>query len=207
MAGDLKAVVKAVLLDPEARRGDNPNGAAPADGKFREPFLHNMALWRGLNCTNLPRTNWGGLGFSGTQQPFRQSSVFSFYAPTDRAPGSNLLAPEQRLLTAEDLRNRLSLMESSSTWSQQTHTRSYPNHEAAGCDVEQWRAAFATSPRAFNDLLSVRYFHGVMPPTLRSNIEQIMREPWPPWNKEDPLEGAMRMIGFALATPYFGVSK
>ena len=207
VAGDLKAVVKAVLLDPEARRGDNPNGAAPADGKFREPFLHNMALWRGLNCTNLPRTNWGGLGFSGTQQPFRQSSVFSFYAPTDRAPGSNLLAPEQRLLTAEDLRNRLSLMESSSTWSQQTHTRSYPNLEAAGCDVEQWRAAFATSQRAFNDLLSVRYFRGVMPPTLRSNIEQIMREPWPPWNKEDPLEGAMRMIGFALATPYFGVSK
>ncbi len=34
-----------------------------------------------------------------------------------------------------------------------------------------------------------------------------MREPWPPWNKEDPFEGAMRMIGFALATPYFGVSK
>ena len=98
-------------------------------------------------------------------------------------------------------------MESSSTWSQQTHTRSYPNLEAAGCDVEQWRAAFATSPRAFNDLLSVRYFRGVMPPTLRSNIEQIMNQAFPPWNKEDPLEGAMRMIGFALATPYFGVSK
>ena len=73
--------------------------------------------------------------------------------------------------------------------------------------MEQWRAAFANSPRAFNDLLSARFFRGAMPPTLRSNIEQIMREPWPPWNKNDPFEGAMRMIGFALATPYFGVSK
>lgn len=207
VAGDLKAVIKAVLLDTEARRGDNPNAASAADGKFREPFLHNMAMWRGLNCTNLPRTNWGGLGISGTQQPFRQSSVFSFYAPTDRAPGSNLLAPEQRLLTAEDIRNRLGLLEWSSVWNNQTRTRSYPDLEAAGCNVEQWRAAFVNSPRVFNDLLSARFFRGVMPPTLRSNIEQIMREPWPPWNKQDPFEGAMRMIGFALATPYFGVSK
>jgi len=63
------------------------------------------------------------------------------------------------------------------------------------------------SARAFNDLLSLRFFRGAMPPTLRTNIEQMMREANPPWNRNDPAEGAMRMIGLALATPYFGVSK
>ncbi len=63
-------------------------------------------------------------------------------------------------------------MESSSTWDQQTNTRSYPELEAAGCNVQQWRAAFVNSPRVFNDLLSARFFRGVMPPTLRSNIER-----------------------------------
>jgi hypothetical protein len=30
---------------------------------------------------------------------------------------------------------------------------------------------------------------------------------WPPWDRNDPTEGALRMMGFALATPYYGVIK
>lgn len=207
VAGDLKAVVKAVLLDVEARRGDNPALANPGDGKFREPFLHGMALWRGLSCTRLPKDAGGGNVFSRTQRPFAPDSVFSFYAPTDRAPGSNLLAPEQRLLTAEESRNRLGLPEWPSVWNSETRQRSYANYAAAGCKIDEWRAAFEQSPRAFNDLLSARFFRGAMPPTLRSTIEQMMNETSPPWNRADPQEGALRMLGFALSTPYFGVIK
>jgi uncharacterized protein (DUF1800 family) len=205
VAGDLKAVVKAVLLDAEARRGDNPSSANPNDGKFREPFLHNVALWRGLSCTRLPKANWNSSALSGAQRPFRPDSVFSFYAPTDRAPGSNLLAPEQKLLTAEEVRNRLSLQEWPSVWA--NGARTYANFTAASCNLAEWRAAFEQSPRAFNDLLSARFFRGAMPPTLRSTIEQMMSGTSPPWNRADPTEGALRMIGFALATPYFGVMK
>lgn len=206
VAGDLKAVVKAVLLDAEARAGDHPATARADDGKFKEPFLHALALWRGLGCRVVPPTDWEGVALGG-QTPFNAESVFSFYAPTDRAPGSNLLAPEQRLLTGKELRDRVSLTEWPTVWDPRTNRRSYRLFDQTGCDLAGLRAAFVSSPRAFNDYLTARYFRGAMPPTLRSNIEQMMKEPWPPWNRDDPSEGALRMLGFALATPYFGVSK
>jgi hypothetical protein len=65
--------------------------------------------------------------------------------------------------------------------------------------------AYSTSPSAFNDFLSARYFRGAMPPTLRSNIEQLIRNPQ--WNAANISEGALRMLDYALASPYYGVIK
>ena len=209
VAGDMKAVVKAVLLDPEARRGDNPAAGATGDGKVREPVLHGLALWRGLGCRDAPGVSWepDRPALTSSQSPFRPESVFSYYAPTDRAPGSNLLAPEQRLLTANDIRDRLSLTTWPVVWGAEGNVPTYERFTSAACALDEWRTAFAQSPRAFNDLLSARFFRGSMPPTLRSNIEQMMGERWPPWDSNDPYQGPLRMIGFALATPYFGVIK
>lgn len=44
-----------------------------------------------------------------------------------------------------------------------------------------------------------------MPPTLRSNMEQVIKDP--PWPREDATLGVTRMLGYALTTPYFGVMK
>ena len=49
--GDLKAVVKAILLDSEARRGDDPTQLALSDGKLKEPILLINGLLRALNAT------------------------------------------------------------------------------------------------------------------------------------------------------------
>jgi len=107
VAGDMKAAVKAVLLDAEARRGDNAAEALPADGKFREPWLHRTATLRGMACRRNPK--WGADGHYRVHQqmPNFAESVFGYYAPADRAPGSSLLAPEQRLLDVNEFRSRL----------------------------------------------------------------------------------------------------
>jgi hypothetical protein len=92
----MKAVVKAVLLDPEARRGDDPATAAASDGKLREPWLHTHGTWRGLGCTSLPAPPESG--WTSPSRPCNTRSsrpACSAYAPTDRAPGSNLLAPDR----------------------------------------------------------------------------------------------------------------
>ncbi len=107
VAGDLGAVVKAVLLDPEARRGDVGHGDTPRFGKLREPMLFHTALLRGLGCTRVPVSSRNGQNFTSSQAPMNAPSVFSFYLPTDTAPGSNLLAPEHRLLTGDEFRNRV----------------------------------------------------------------------------------------------------
>lgn len=206
--GDLRAVVKAVLLDAEARAGDQPGNARRDDGKFREPFLHGIALWRGLGCSRAPNQNWGpNPAISWTQSPFRQSSVFSFYAPTDRAPGSNLLAPEQRLANTDELRNRSNQASWPAEWRASTGRQDLTRLRDAGCQVDLFAAAFAQSPAAYADLLAQRFFRGAMPPTLRSNLAEIMSQQWPPYNKNDPPEGALRMLSFATLTPYFGVMK
>lgn len=202
-AGDMKAVVKAVLLDPEARRGDDPATARPEDGKFKEPFLHRMATLRGIGCRTALHDN-GYVVQVWTQQPFRSDSVFGYYAPTDRAPGSNLLAPEQRLVNSTELTSRLGEL-NWWRWNNQTRTNSLAKYTAAGCNPDEFVAAYNRSPKAFIDLLSERYFRGAMPPTLRSTLEQLIKQPQ--WNTQDPSEGPMRMISYALTTPAFGVSK
>jgi uncharacterized protein (DUF1800 family) len=207
VAGDMKAVVKAVLLDAEARAGDNPATARADDGKFREPFLFTMALWRGLGCAQMPRSSWNAEhpAVLNSQRPFSADSVFGYYAPTDRAPGSNLLAPEQRLLTPVDVRDRLSLVEHPKRY--ENNTASYPGYANAGCQLDALQAAFTASPKSFNDWTSQRFFRGAMPPALRANAEQLMREANPPWNRNDPREGSLRILGYVLSSPAFGVSK
>ena len=202
--GDMKAVVKAVLLDTEARAGDAPERLRADDGKFREPMLHRMALFRGMGCRASfvfgPEQYW----LVGNQQPFNQDSVFSFYAPTDRAPGSNLLAPEQRLVGAPELTSRLNET-NSLRFNRTTRLNDMQPLRDAGCNVDLFVDAYTRSARDFLDLLSERYFRGAMPPTLRNNMEQMIKAP--NWNSNDMSEGAMRMLAFASSTPYYGVIK
>ncbi len=50
-----------------------------------------------------------------------------------------------------------------------------------------------------------RFFRGAMPPTLRSYLEQLIREQ--SGSRRDQDELALLMIGLALASPYYGVIK
>lgn len=90
--GDLGALVRAILLDPEAR-------TAPADpvyGKLREPLLRLTALWRAWDAKP-PATNpYGetimsaGNSFLSTmgQRPLGSPTVFNFYEPDYQQPGT-----------------------------------------------------------------------------------------------------------------------
>ena len=50
--GDMKAVLTAILTDPEARAGDDPGATPnPAFGHMREPVLFMANILRGLNAT------------------------------------------------------------------------------------------------------------------------------------------------------------
>ena len=99
--GDLKAVIKAVLMHPEARR------LASGSGKVREPVLRLSAYLRAFAHTS-DSGNWrvGNTDNPGTslgQTVLRAPSVFNFYRPGYVAPGTQtaaagLVAPEMQLL-------------------------------------------------------------------------------------------------------------
>lgn len=105
--GDLLAVVKAILLDSEAR-----STAFITDrehGKLREPFLRITHLLRAFRFTVVAGTlpyNFGNVVTQGTigHYPMSSPSVFNFYAPDYEPPGpisdAALVGPEFQILNS-----------------------------------------------------------------------------------------------------------
>lgn len=117
--GNLAAVVKAILLHPEAR-------GAPQDplrfGKLREPVLAITNLLRnfnvdGSNCstTDVPCTDFV-LGeahqpnFRMDQDVFRSPTVFNFFSPDYPISGTDLVAPEFGILSTTTALARINMM-------------------------------------------------------------------------------------------------
>jgi len=102
--GDMKAMVKAVLLDPEAR--DATIASGPAYGKLREPVLRLTAFLRAFGATSdSGKFLIGTTDDAGTQlgqSPLRSPSVFNFYRPGYVPPNTlagmaGLAAPEMQI--------------------------------------------------------------------------------------------------------------
>lgn len=110
--GDMKSVIKAILLHPEAVNGHKnlPNQF----GKIREPILVLSHLWRAFKATGVQTKLKDGtitakrIRFLGSsrligQRPFGSNSVFNFYRPDYQHPGEiknqNLFSPEFQILT------------------------------------------------------------------------------------------------------------
>jgi uncharacterized protein (DUF1800 family) len=88
--GDLKAVVRAILSDTEAR-----DDVAPADGGRLKDHIYNVAAFvRAFGGTISP-TNQQAWSFSRmSQTPLTPNSVFGFYSPLYHIPRSPLIGPE-----------------------------------------------------------------------------------------------------------------
>jgi hypothetical protein len=145
--GDLRATVRAVLLDAEARRMPGSPGSAVDAGKPREPLLKMVQLWRSFGAVSGDVTadgyrrwarytgvcnsgNWPQCAFQ--QRPLGAPSVFNFYEPDFRVPGDiatlGLASPEfqivnesSSILSANDIYNQLC-----------THRGTNTNHNCHG---------------------------------------------------------------------------
>ncbi|HSS97075.1 MAG TPA: DUF1800 family protein, partial [Terriglobales bacterium] len=97
--GDLKAVVTAILMDAEARRGDDPAQIQPNDGHLKEPILLMTNLLRAMN-THSNGDGASSYAINMKQEPMNSPSVFNYYHPTFVIPNSNLLGPEFELFNS-----------------------------------------------------------------------------------------------------------
>jgi uncharacterized protein (DUF1800 family) len=93
--GDLRAVTKAILLDPEAR---SESAAQHSDfGKLREPILRFSHLWRAFNVQDPIEMNHFE-GLMSQHAPLTAKSVFNFFNPAYSQPGiikdAGLVSPE-----------------------------------------------------------------------------------------------------------------
>lgn len=121
--GNLGQVVRAILLDPEARAFDPAApgfGQVPNFGKSREPLLKITAFWRAfgaqpgqcsgpcLDQSNPPpglielRMGVRDIVDHFNQRPYSAPSVFNFFEPDFQSPGpvtnANLFSPEFQII-------------------------------------------------------------------------------------------------------------
>lgn len=99
--GDLQALVRAILMDPEARSGHLTQ--PQRFGKVREPLLRQTHLWRafGAAAANGRYADWNPESHFN-QAPNRSPSVFNFYQPDYRRPGEltqlGMYSPELQIV-------------------------------------------------------------------------------------------------------------
>jgi uncharacterized protein (DUF1800 family) len=116
--GDLKAVLRAILLDGEAR--DAGNAGNSAFGKVREPVVRFLNWARAFNATSAG-DGWGigDLSDPATrlgQSPMRSGSVFNFFRPGYVPPNTSiaaaaLAAPEMQITTESSVAGYVNFMQ------------------------------------------------------------------------------------------------
>jgi uncharacterized protein (DUF1800 family) len=167
--GDLGAVVRAMLLDPEAR-GDSKTD--PNYGHLREPALFVANILRAFNArsANGSTTSDGYLSPQTSpmeQDVFRPQSVFSYYPPDYLAPGTtDVVGPEFGILSATTALRRANFV-NTIVYSTIAVSANAPN----GTSIDQTGLqALAGNPTALVAELDRVLLHGTMSTAMRDSI-------------------------------------
>jgi len=166
--GDMKAVILAVLLDPEALTPQPSNNNA---GKLREPVIRLANWMRAFNATsssgrfllgNLDNTI-NALG----QTPMRSPTVFNFYRPEYVPPNTsiataNLFSPEMQITEETSVVGYLNYMRSAISSGTGTGREIKADYTK--------EIALAASPDQLLDRVNLLLMQNQMSPTLRGQI-------------------------------------
>ena len=168
--GDMKAVIAAILLDPEAR--DTVAGSSnPQFGKVREALIRYTEWARAFTAQSRTGSYWQGstedpiwgLG----EMPLRSPTVFNWFAPGYTPPATSieqagLVAPEFQMTNVSSVVGYINFMQ-----------------DAIGSDSQNGQDVFASysaelrlapNPDALLDRINLLLMYGQMKPTLRSLI-------------------------------------
>jgi uncharacterized protein (DUF1800 family) len=195
--GDMRAVVTAILTDPEAR---GPVKLDAGYGKLREPVLYMTALARALNAQTdgvFLGTQSGGLG----QRLFYPASVFNYYPPDYVLPGTAVIAPEFALLNATTAMNRYNFA-NALVYGSVAPIATLPGAIGTRPDWSTW-LPLAADPAALVDRLDALLLHGTMPAAMRATVlAAITAVP-----ATDPLARARMGFYLVATSPQYQVER
>ena len=154
--GDLQAVIRAILLDEEARNDE----AAPDQGRLKDPVGAYVSFVRALNGRITPQTpvtwTFSRVGQTLTAPP----SVFGYYSPLYRLPGNPaLFGPEFQIYTPTE----------SILLGNEIHQLLKQPSGDPSVDLAPFQAA-ASDTKQLVDLVCQKLHHGRTPPGLREII-------------------------------------
>ena len=201
--GDLGAVVRAILLDEEARDirwslGD------PTFGRLKDPVYRVMSLARAGGLDRFPNVHWWDYGrfySNSLQSPGSSPSVFNFYRPDYRSPG--LLSDNQLAGPAFQITN---------SYSSISLVNQLWNYTVLGLNVNglyQFVPDYgdlidvADDPALLADHTNLLFCGGMMSAATRTNIiSTVTQAP-----SEDPLQRAQLAVFLAATCPEGAVQR
>jgi len=171
--GNMQALIAAVLLDPEARRGDDPATEDPVDGHLREPVLFVTNVLRAFHGSTDPNNTLVYLALDmGAEFLFSSGSVFNFFSPLYNIPAADfatppaapLSGPEFQIFTSASSLARVNDIEGvlfSPTFSGNTQIDLSAYASIAGNDSDLGTMV---------DAMNLQLLHGTMSLAMRSAI-------------------------------------
>ncbi|CAG0989229.1 Chitodextrinase [Burkholderiales bacterium] len=162
--GDLKAVVRAILLDSEAR---GPTKADPGFGTLREPVLMITGLVRALNGVT-DGTALGDRASTLGQRPYYSPTVFNYFQPDETVPGTSILAPEFGIHNSNSAVARTNLVYSL-VYSGIAPDGNLANATGTRLNTFQFDP-FATDAALLTDKVSEALLGGPLPPASRDAV-------------------------------------
>jgi uncharacterized protein (DUF1800 family) len=205
--GDLGAVIKAVLTDPEAR--NPPPG--PNFGKAREPLLRLTALWRAFDAVPPPTTQYGEIPMGMTnpmgtygQRPLGAATVFNFWEPDYLPPGAladaGLFAPEFQVIHEG---STFSITNSLYTFSWNSYVgMTSPPVDRPLLNMAPLEA-LAANPAGMVELANQRMLYGSMSAAMRSTLVNTITF----MNGASPSEKARTLVYLVALSPEYAVQR
>jgi hypothetical protein len=183
--------MRAILLDPEARAGDNPSTPNPFNnfaGHLREPILYFLHVLKGLEGTIHSYPGVEQAMDRMGQRVFFPPSVFSYFSPLTRAPGNpGLYGPEYQTFTPVAALERVNYVDY--LLKLNTVADAKPNnapYAALSGDVESLITA-----------INVHFFHNTMPEPLKKGIRDTLA------TTNDPAQRARFALYLALTSAHY----
>ncbi|GAA5178861.1 DUF1800 family protein [Niveibacterium umoris] len=175
--GDMKAVIRAVLLDTEARSATT--AAASDSGKLREPIVRFAHLLRATKATSASGRYLVGYtdssSFGLSQSPLRSPSVFNFFRPGYVPPGTSLsdagkAAPEFQITNETSVAGYLNFLQSTISAGVGTSTNGIRDVQPSFAA----EVALAEKPDDLMARLDLIYTHGAMSATTKQTIRDAV---------------------------------
>lgn len=152
--GNLAAVLRAILLDPEARNDAPP----PSFGRLRTHMQQTIHFCRALGLDLGPASQIAYLFTNMNESLLNAPSVFGHYSPGYRIPRTALFGPEFQIYSVSDAVNRANFL----WW---VMSNRWPINPALVPFV-----ALARNPAALVDAVDAALLSGRMLPTTRAAI-------------------------------------
>jgi uncharacterized protein (DUF1800 family) len=168
----MKEVVRAILLDPEARGNVKTD---PTYGKLREPVQLMTNIYRQVGVTDAAGTglsdgNINRFPAGLSQNAFNAPTVFNYYSPDYVIPGTSLLGPEFGIFNTGTSIGRANLGNSLIYNQINAAPPDSPSGTRINLTELQAIAAADTTSNQLLDVLNQRLMHGAMSSQMRSSI-------------------------------------